>query len=126
MNRKLIGLAILAAVILLLALWGPAACQKMRSQQAQSKLDRAQSDAFQNSAGDAVNTQSAVNQREREAEDLTRANDKEIRNAEGAGDRVNPGVRDAGLQSLCRRKAYRDSERCRVLRAPPARVEARR
>ena len=38
--------------------------------------------------------------------------EKEIRNAKGADAPVDPAVRDAGLASLCRRAAYRSSERC--------------
>lgn len=118
MKRTLILGAVIAVLVLFLALWGPATCQKMRSQQAQSKVDQAQGDALRNSAGDAINTQSGVNEREREGEALTRTNEKEIRDAEGAGDRVNPAVHGAGLRALCRRAAYRDDPRCRVQPTP--------
>lgn len=129
MNRlsaKVLAIAILIGLVGLLLFGGLRACQKLRSVEAQSKVDTAQGGAFKNSAVDAINTQSGVNERERESEGLTRTNEKEIRDAEGAGDRVNPGVRDAGLRAICRRPAYRDSEQCRVFRAPPPGVEGGR
>ncbi len=113
------ALAVGAVLLLVIAiLWGPAACNRIRGLEAQSKVDRGQTEALGNSAADAVETQGKANQRETESEAVTRSNEKEIRNAEGANDPVNPAVRDAGLRSLCRRAAYRNSERCRVFATP--------
>ncbi len=89
-------------------------CQKSRNEDAQAKVDRSQADAFTNSAADAVNAQGAANAREAESDALTRSNERTIRDAQGSTDKVNPAVRDAGLDSLCRRPSYRDSERCRM------------
>lgn len=114
----LLAWAALAVVILLLVTLGQ--CEKRRNEGAQSKVDRGQADAFTNSAADAVNTQGAANAREADSEALTRSNERTIRDAQGSTDPVNPAVRDAGLDSLCRRPAYRDSERCRM-RVTPAR-----
>jgi Flp pilus assembly protein TadB len=108
------GLGLLLIVVAFLYLQS---CSQNRQRAAQSKVDRSQGDAFQNSAGDAVNTIGTANRREGESEALTRQNEKEIRDAEGASQSVNPAVRDAGLRSLCRRAAYRDSERCRLFNA---------
>lgn len=119
MKRNLILMAGAALLILFLALWGPAACQKMRSQEAQSKVDSAQSGAFRNSAADAINTQSAVNQRERESESLSRSNEEEIRNAKGADQRVDPAANAAGLRALCRRPSRRNDPACRVQQPDP-------
>lgn len=121
------GISIKAAAIavvgiiffLLIAVWGPAACQRIRSLTAQGKVDEAQSGAFHNSAGDAVNTTGNVASNAAASEGLTRSNEKEIRNAQGASDRVNPDVGRAGLNSLCRRAAYRNDPACRVQQPHP-------
>jgi flagellar biosynthesis/type III secretory pathway M-ring protein FliF/YscJ len=114
---------ILAAALVLLViagvLIGPAACNRIRSMGAQHRLEQGQNEALANSAADAINTQGAASVREQNSEELTRSNEKEIRNADGANNAVNPAVRDAGLRSLCRRAAYRDSPRCLVLEPTP-------
>jgi type II secretory pathway component PulM len=115
---RLIGAGLLVLLLVAALLWGPAACNRIRGLEAQSKVDRGQTEALGNSAADAVETQGKANQRETESEAVTRSNEKEIRNADGANDPVNPAVRDAGLRSLCRRAAYRNSERCRVFATP--------
>lgn len=91
-------------------------CDKRRDEKAQSKVDAAQSEAATNSAADAINTVSEAGKREAASEDLTRQNERDIRAAPGAGDRVNAGVNAAGLQALCRRDAYRNTERCKIFR----------
>lgn len=117
-NRTTLILGAILAGLILLAVIGPAACQRIRSMGAQTRLNQGQTEALGNSAADAVKTQGEANQRETESEKLSRSNEKEIRNAPGANDPVNPATRDAALRSLCRRAAYRDSERCRVFQAP--------
>lgn len=112
---RALTLALVAGVLaLVLILAGPAACNKIRSLRAQAELQQGQSEALGNSARDAIATQGEAHRREAESEALTKSNEKEIRDAPGADDAVNPAVRDAGLRSLCRRAAYRDSERCRM------------
>lgn len=96
--------------------FGVTQCDKRRNEAAQSKVDDAQAGAATNSAADAINTVSAAGQRESGSEDLTRQNDRDIRAAPGAGERVNMGVHSAGLQALCRRDAYRNTERCKIFR----------
>ncbi len=107
----IISLALLAVFIMLA---GPAACNAFRSKGAQSRVEKAQTGAVVNSAKDAIATQEASTGRERASEGLTATNTKEITSAEGADIKVHPGVNDAGIRSLCRRAAYRDSDRCRV------------
>jgi len=118
LTARLIGLAVLVALVLGVVTLGPAACSKIRSLRAQNRVTQGQLTAAGESGADAVTTTGNVSAAERSPEDLTRTNEKEIRNAPGANDAVNPAVRDAGLRSLCRRSAYRDSERCRLLEAP--------
>ena len=107
-------IAMIAAIAALMLLAGPAACNKIRSMGAQAKVNGAQSNAFVNSAGDAVETIGNANSRERSSDDLTATNSKEIHDAPGAKVQVDPAVDNAGLRSLCRRAAYRDSERCKL------------
>lgn len=111
------ALTVLCLVVLILWLQS---CQRERSLEAQGRVDRGQQGALQNSAADAVNTVSGVAENQMASDELGRRNEEEIRNAEGAGDAVNPAVRDAGLRSLCRRASSRHDERCRVFQ-PPAR-----
>lgn len=116
-RQVIMAFAIIGLVVAIL-LVGPAACRKWNSERAQARLDAAQGEAARNSAGDAVGTVAGAGEREAASEALSRENDKEIHNAPGADQRVNSGVDAAGRRSLCRREAYRDSERCRMLRAP--------
>lgn len=110
--------AITLAVVALFAILAYGGWQKYRSQAAQGRLERGQTEALGNSARDAIATQGTAAARETASNDLTRTNEEEIRNAQGADDRVNPAVRDAGHRSLCRRAAYRNSERCGLRPAP--------
>lgn len=110
--------AVLAVVILLLGLLQVRSCQQARQQAAQSRVDKGQAAAARESAADAVDTVSGVSANQSASEELTRSNEREIRNAEGSDDPVNPAVRDAGLRSLCRRAAARNDPRCRVQPAP--------
>lgn len=86
------------------------------SPKAEARLGRNTTEAAQESGSDAVNTVGEAGDREAASEDLTRSNEKAIRDAEGADAAVAAPARDAGLQALCRRAAYRDSPRCVGLR----------
>ena len=113
---KIIG--IVAALLLVLGYFQIRSCQQSAQHAAENDLNKGQMGALTNSAADAVNTQGAANARERESEDLTRSNEREIRHAQGADVAVHPDLNAAGLRAQCRRAAYRDTERCRLLRAP--------
>lgn len=114
------GKVIAAALVvfLLFAIFEVRSCQLAKQHAAQARVDQGQAAAMSNSASDAIATQGAANANEQASEALTRTNDQEIRHAAGADAQINPAVRDAGLRSLCRRPAYRGSERCRVFNAP--------
>ena len=109
----------LGALILLLLVAGPAACRKLHTDQARARLGEEQARAASNSGADAVATVAAAGHREQQSDGITTINDEEIRHAQGANAPIDPAVRDAGLGSLCRRVAYRDSEQCRM-RKPAA------
>lgn len=88
-------------------------CEKRRNEAAQGRVDSGQAGAAANSAADAINTVSEAGEREAASEDLTRTNERDIRAAEGAGDKVRPGVNNAGLKALCARQTYRNDPRCK-------------
>ena len=104
-------LALIAGIIALvvLAMWVPSCIQKQRSVAAQARTDAAQAGAAQNSAADAIAVQGAANERQINSEATTRSNERTIRDAQGANDAVNPAVRNAGFDSLCRRASFRNS-----------------
>jgi biopolymer transport protein ExbB/TolQ len=110
---RLIAMVVGAILIIVLASFALAQCQKRRSEAAQSRVERSQAEAASNSAADAIGTVAASGKAEAASEELTRSNERDIRNAEGAGDSVKPAVRDAGIAALCRRKAYANDPRCR-------------
>lgn len=117
-KRLIVGAAGLIFVVLLIV-FGVSQCDKRRSAAAQSRVERSQADAASNSAAEAINTVASAGKRESDSEELTRSNEKDIRNAPGAQDRVNYGVNAAGLRALCLRDAYRNDPRCRVFKANP-------
>jgi outer membrane murein-binding lipoprotein Lpp len=106
---RIVVVIIGAVLIVGLILAGPAACNRIRSLTAQSKVDHAQTGAFTNSASDAVNTASGAATNEAASDATTRSNERNIRDAKGASDKVDPAVRDAGFTSLCKRPSFRDS-----------------
>jgi hypothetical protein len=113
LSAQLIALIGLVLLVALVVFGGPAACNKIRSMGAQSRVDRSQFDAASNSAADAVGTVAASGEASEASEELTRTNERDIRNAQGSGDKVNPAARDAGISALCQRKAYANDPRCR-------------
>lgn len=109
------ALAVIAAIILIMVLSAmvPSCLSKWRSERAQSRLDTSQAGAASNSAADAINAVAAAGERERASDDLTRDNAREIAQAEGAGERVNPAVDGAGRRAICRRAAYANDPKCK-------------
>jgi hypothetical protein len=82
------------------------------SPKAEARLSRNQAEAAAESGSDAVNTVGVAGEREAASADLTRANEKDIRDAEGADATVAAPVRDAGIASLCKRRSYSRDPRC--------------
>lgn len=109
------GALFLFILLLIAAALALSRCSSNRAAKSQDRVNDAQGAAYSESANEAVAIAQGANNRERESEDLGRANEEEIRNAQGADAPVNPAARDAGLRSLCRRAAYRDSARCKLL-----------
>lgn len=105
----LIGIALIVALVI----FGPAACSKIRSLQAQSRMNQEQGAAFTNSATDAVETTGAVGARDARSEELTDENKRDIMAADGAGDKINPALNRAGRVALCKRVAYQNDPQCK-------------
>ena len=112
--RRFAPWIMIATIGLLIALVGPSMCRKINGEAARARLGEATATAASRNGEDAVATVGAAARREQQSDALTRDNEKEIRNAQGADVPVDPAVRDAGLGGLCRRPAYRDDQRCRL------------
>ncbi len=123
---RLVAMVVGGLFLLAVISFGVTQCQKRRSQAAQGRVNAEMGSAYQNSVTDAVAAAGEANKRETESEALTRSNERTIRDAQGANDAVNPGVRDAGFASLCRRPSYRNSPDGRVRCAPAPGVAQRR
>ena len=111
-------IAIVVGVIALVLVVGftVRSCDSRHSKAAQSRVEHAQAEAASNSAADAINAVQASGEAERVSEETTRNNERDIRAAPGASDRVNSGVDLAGRKALCKRKAYADDPKCKVLK----------
>lgn len=107
--RAAIYVAGAIAIILALAWLYSAITAKPK---AEARLGRNQATAAQESGSDAANTVGQAGDRETADATLTRSNEKDIRNAEGADAAVAAPARDAGLRSLCKRRAYSRDTRC--------------
>lgn len=112
MTARMIAIAVAVLALIIGPMLVVRSCDKRHSQAAQERVEDSQAQAASNSAADAIATVSASGRNEAASEELTRSNEKAIRAADGANDAVNPSVRDAGLASLCRRKAYRNDPKC--------------
>lgn len=115
-TRQLALIIAVVALALIVAFVGPAQCRRINSQASQAKLERAQSTAAAESAKDAMIVVSGAGEREAGSEGLSRSNEREIRAAPGASERVNSGVDLAGRAALCRREAYRADAKCAMFR----------
>jgi len=99
------------AVCLLLALWLAYRALTADSR-TEARLARNQAESAAQSGADAVNAVAGAADREAASDAITRTNEKDIRNAEGADAAVAAPANDAGLRSLCRRRVYRDNPKC--------------
>ncbi|WP_404480052.1 hypothetical protein [Novosphingobium sp. BL-52-GroH] len=109
---SIVGRLLLALVAIGAILFGLHQCQTARRAGSEAALSAQMGKAASDDGKDAVGVVGAVSGRNSASDDLTRENEDAIRNAPGAATPVDPGVRDAGLAGLCRRAAYRDSEKC--------------
>lgn len=113
---RTIALVVGIILLMLAAALIPGCLSKWRSERAQSRVEASQAEAASNSAADAINAVSEAGKRETASESLTRDNERDIRAADGAGERVQPGVDLAGRRALCRRPAYANNPECKEIR----------
>lgn len=113
---KLIALVVGIIVLILVAGLFVRSCDKRRAAASQARVERSQAEAASNSAADAVNTVAASGEAERASSDLGRSNERDIRAAQGANQRVGTGVDVAGRAALCKRKAYANDPKCAPFR----------
>ena len=109
---------ILVAIVFVLLVAGFVtlrSCQAERGAKTQAKVSSGQAGASLQSGQDAANTVGNRMDADASEDQLTRTNGDDIRKADGAAAAVAAPVRDAGIAALCRRAAYRDSQRCRGL-----------
>ncbi len=103
-----VGVVLLVAVLAVVALYSFVTANP----KAEAKLGRNTTEAASQSGQDAVNTVGAAGEREAASDALTRSNEKDIRNAEGANAPVAAPARDAGLRGLCQRRSYNRDPKC--------------
>lgn len=113
-------LAAIAAgvVLIILAVWITDALSDGRRAKVEAKLNRNQAEAAVNSGRDAVETLGTQAASEEAIDAITGENADAIHSAPGADAPVAPGVRNAGLRSLCRRAAYQRNPQCLQQPAP--------
>ena len=96
----------------LAAWWIIVALTDGKTAQIEATIAGNRADAASQSGSEAVQTVGDQATSETAIDDLTRSNSNEIRSADGADAPVSSDLRGAGMRSLCRRAAYRDSEKC--------------
>ncbi len=107
--------ALIAGALVLVGLAGwfvISALTEGKAAQTEATIAGNRADAASQSGSDAVQTVGDQAAGETAIDDLTRSNSNEIRSADGADAPVSSDLRGAGMRSLCRRAAYRDSEKC--------------
>jgi hypothetical protein len=108
--RLIAGLVVLA-VIVFLAIEGPAACNAYLSESKAHKIDKGQADATLDSV-DAANKMAAqIDANEHQIQTETKGLADAVRQAP-AGD-----SNDAADRAVCGMRAYHDSQRCAAMRA---------
>jgi hypothetical protein len=111
-----VAYAIGALILFALLMLGLRQCDDRRNRAAQSRVESAQAGAAAESSADAINTVSRSGEAQAESEALSRANERDIRAAEGAGERVGAGVNTAGRRALCKREAFKNDPKCAIFR----------
>jgi ABC-type protease/lipase transport system fused ATPase/permease subunit len=112
-GAKLIATVVAVIVLVLVVGLTVRSCDKRRSQAAQERVERSQSEAAANSAADAIEAVTRSGEATAASEELSRENERDIRAAEGASVKVGSGVDAAGRAALCKRAAYRNDPKCK-------------
>ena len=82
--RRFAPWIMIVTIGLLIALAGPAMCRKLSNETARARLGEETANAASRNGEDAVATVGAAARREQQSDALTRTNETEIRNAQGA------------------------------------------
>ncbi|RSY83103.1 hypothetical protein DAH66_12605 [Sphingomonas koreensis] len=112
MTRRAIILLALIAMLAGAIVFGLSQCQRAQTAKTTANVAKGQAGAAIESGSDAVDAIGNRAEQDAAADRLTRENEDAIRKAEGASAPVAAPVRDAGLDSLCRRAAYSRDPRC--------------
>ena len=115
----LTGQIIFIGLILVVLIFGVSQYRDARSSRQETRLSESQAEAVSDSAVDAIGSVGGLHSRDTRSDELTRENSNAIHNAPGADAPVDRRATDAGLDSLCRRPAYRGSEFCLQRSAAP-------
>ncbi len=115
-----VGKAVAAAIaiVLIIGFFMIRGCIQANQRAVHSNVDRGQAGAASNSAVDAISTQGNVSGNATASEATTARNREDIRNAQGADQRIDPAVRNAGFASLCKRAGFRATASGRVRCTP--------
>ena len=111
----LIGLALIVAAAAII----PGCVRDWQSQRAQSRMNAGQAGAAQETGRDAIGTVSNRAASDAGSEELSRNNARDIANAPGASDRVNPGVDAAGRAAICKRPSMAARPECARYKETP-------
>lgn len=102
-------IAAVVAVLLLIGLYYSVKSYFTAGLEVQLKVNAAQGNAMSESGHDAVQTTATVADNSAASDQVTRENDDAITKSKGASNAIDPALRAAGLQSLCRRPSYRNA-----------------
>lgn len=106
MKRTLILAAIIAALVLFLALWGPASCRSLFTAKQEAKVSKGQAGAAIDAGAEAMNTVSVVDAKDKAADKINEEGLDAIRKAP-------EGKRgDAALAASCKLLHNQHLERC--------------
>ena len=120
MNRTtLILAAVIVALVVLAALFGPSACTSYFSAKKQAEVSKGQAGAAIDSGAEAMNTISGVEQNAAITRETVKEAQHEIEQAPAGNSN------DAADRAACRLRAYINSERCARLRAAHPAIPAR-
>jgi hypothetical protein len=116
--RGPLGLALVGVLAMGLLLWALGAISSGKGARVEARLNASRADAAISSGADAAQSVGRQASTEQAADAVTKENDRAIHQAPGADAPVAGTVHGAGLDSLCRRAAYRNSQQC-LQRASP-------
>ena len=120
LSARVIAIIVGVALLLIVAAFFLHQWQNARTNAARARLSTNQAQAGAENAKDAVNVVAGAGEREAGILNQTEKSDAAIRAAKGADASVDPGVRDAGLRSLCARPSYHGNAVCLRLADPGA------